>query len=425
MKNYLEGLDPQLKDLIKDASAIADKDKLDAYLVGGCVRDLMLGVKNFDLDIVVVGDGIKFAEGLAAPLRAVVIRHKRFGTATIEVKPGLKIDIASSRSEFYPHPAALPIVQKGTLKEDMARRDFTINAMAISINKDRSGELVDFFGGCGDLRGKKIRALHDLSFVDDPTRILRAVRFEQRYSFMIEPETLKYINSARKERMLEKTQPQRLREELIILLKEKQPLDNIKRLEKLYGLGFLHPGLSAGAKACRLLEKAKRDMLWFRKKFPGYRRLDTWLVYFAALLDCSSVAQAKAVCKKLVFRKSDEKRIISFKKINKALVAELSKKSILPDRIFFLLRPLSFEAVILLRAKYGSRELKEHVAEFLEVYNDMRLCISGDDLCSLGIKPGPHYKRLFAHVLSAKLNGIVKTHAQELEMIRSLICKKQ
>jgi tRNA nucleotidyltransferase (CCA-adding enzyme) len=224
--------------------------------------------------------------------------------------------------------------------------------------------------------------------------------------------------------MLEKTQPQRLREELIILLKEKQPLSNIKRLKSLYGFGFVQSGLSAASKDRSLLEKARREVLWFEKKFPGYRRLDTWLVYFMALLDGSSTAQTKALCKKLVFRKGDEKRILSFKKINKAFVTELNRKSILPDSIFLLLRPLSFEVVILLRAKYKNREFREHLAEFLEVYNDMRLCVSGDDLCVLGLKPGPHYKQLFAKVLSAKLNGLVKTHAQELEMVKALICKK-
>lgn len=424
MKNYLEGLAGPLQELIRSASAIADRDKLPAYLVGGCVRDLMLGVRNLDLDIVVSADGIKFADDLSASLGAAVTRHKRFGTATVELREGIKVDIASSRSEFYPAPASLPIVQKGTLREDLARRDFSINAMAISINRDKMGELVDFFGGSEDLKAKKIRVLHELSFIDDPTRILRAVRFEQRYSFSMEPSTLKYLKAAKKEKMLEKTQPQRLREEMIILLKEKDPIANIKRLKGLYGFTFLHPDFSGAPGSFEALKGVKKEIAWFKKKFPGYRSLDTWLIYFTSLIEQATTAQAKAVCKKLVFRTGDAKRILSYKRISKRLVAELSGRKILPDRIFTLLRPLSFETIILLRAKSKDRKLRARIADFLEVYNDMRLCVSGKDLCALGIKPGPRYRQLFDKVLSAKLNGEVTTHAEELAMIQRLVCKK-
>ncbi|MBM3255763.1 MAG: CCA tRNA nucleotidyltransferase, partial [Candidatus Omnitrophica bacterium] len=185
MKNYLNNLSREFRDLIAKASDISAKVNMPAYLVGGFVRDLMLGEKNLDLDIVVEGDGIRFAEELAAALGAGLIRHVRFGTATILIGVDSKIDIATSRREHYPKPAALPLVQKGGLKDDLARRDFSINAMAISINKTSFGELIDFFGGPADLSRKKIRVLHSRSFIDDPTRVLRAVRFEQRYAFGI------------------------------------------------------------------------------------------------------------------------------------------------------------------------------------------------------------------------------------------------
>jgi tRNA nucleotidyltransferase (CCA-adding enzyme) len=238
MRNRLHKLPQEIKDLIYLASNIATENNMPVYLVGGFVRDLLLEVKNLDLDFVIEGDGIKFAEDLATILKARLIRHRRFGTATIVLNPvrvitsfsrlpivsrGVKIDIATARRETYPRPASLPLVTRGTLEDDLARRDFSVNAMAISITKKDFGKLVDFFCGKDDLQHKKVRILHSLSFIDDPTRMLRAIRFEQRYNFKIEPHTLKLLKVAAAIKMLEKVQPQRLRDELILILKEAHP----------------------------------------------------------------------------------------------------------------------------------------------------------------------------------------------------------
>ena len=152
MKSHLNNLNKELKDLINLAQGIAYSHNWPVYLVGGFVRDLILEVKNFDLDIAVEGDGIKFAEDFSAKLKARFIRHKRFGTATVTINPVLKVDIATARKEFYPQPASLPVVSSGTLKDDLFRRDFTINAMAISIAKKDFGRLIDFFAGRDALR---------------------------------------------------------------------------------------------------------------------------------------------------------------------------------------------------------------------------------------------------------------------------------
>ncbi|MCX5710840.1 MAG: tRNA nucleotidyltransferase, partial [Candidatus Omnitrophica bacterium] len=196
MKKYLERLPKEIRELVYFTKDLAAYRGMPAYLVGGFVRDLILGVRNFDLDIVVVGDGIKFAEYFSRALKAKLIRHKRFGTATVVLKPGLKIDIATARSEFYPHPAHLPVVKPGSLKDDLFRRDFTINAMAISLVEKDFGRLIDCYGGKNDLKARSIRVLHALSFIDDPTRIIRAIRFEQRFDFKIDPDTLKLLKEA-------------------------------------------------------------------------------------------------------------------------------------------------------------------------------------------------------------------------------------
>jgi len=420
MREYLNNLPKEIQDLVQLAGEAAQANKMRAYLVGGLVRDLILGVKNLDLDIVVEGDGIRFAEVLASSLKANLIRHKRFGTATLTLGH-IKIDIATAREETYPHPASLPSVTSGTLKDDLRRRDFSINAMAISINKDNYAELIDFFHGSLDLRNKNIRVLHDLSFIDDPTRILRAARFEQRLNFRIEPRTLKLLKEANKLRMIERVQPQRLRDELILILKEKYPIRAIRRVNTLTGLSFINNRLKSGNNNYKLLNSAERQINWFKKTYSERRHLDAWLIYFMALIDNLTISDLKSIFKAFVFRKGEEKRMLALKKITVSFIRELSRKEIKPSRIFHLLDPLSYEVILLLKAKYKNRDLNKNIEDFLEIYNFIRISVTGHDLYRLGIEPGPYYQKIFAKVLKAKLDGKVSTKEQELELINKFI----
>jgi len=423
MKEYIKKLPQEIQDLLYLVSDIAAECNMQAYLVGGFVRDMLLGVKNLDLDITVEGDGIKFAEHIAKHTQSKFIRHSRFGTAAIILKHGLKIDIATARSETYPHPASLPVVKPGTIKEDLARRDFTINAMAASINKHNFGELIDIFGGQDDLRNKQIRILHDLSFVDDPTRVIRGIRFATRYSFKIEHKSVILMKQAVKNKMLEKVQPQRLRDELILVLKENNPLKQIRQLEKIAGLSFIHLRNKITHSEWALLSSAGRQIRWFVRNYPNRRELDAWLVYLIALFDGVNLNKIKGICRSYVFRKGEEKRILSYKKISRKFITDLSDSKIKPSRIFRLLEPLSYEVIILIKAKYTNCYLKKHIEDFFEIYNGMRIWASGHDLHGMGIKPGPDYQKIFTKVLNAKLNGIVKTKEEELSLIRGLIKK--
>ena len=211
-----------------------------AFIVGGVVRDMMLAVKNLDLDIVVEGDAIKLGEELSRLLRASLVVHKRFGTCSIITRDRLKIDLATARKEVYEKPAALPTVQFSSLKNDLIRRDFTINAMAASLNKDSFGQLIDLFGGRRDLARGSIRIIHDKSFMDDPTRIFRAVRFEARPGFSIEAKTLRLAKIAIKKGMLAKLSKYRIRKELALISKEEGVYKALKRLEEL-GAGIIWP----------------------------------------------------------------------------------------------------------------------------------------------------------------------------------------
>lgn len=420
MRKYLKRLPQEIQNLISLAGDLAHSNNMSVYLVGGFVRDLILGVKNFDLDIVVEGDGIKFAEVLSGKLNVGLIRHRRFGTATVILKKHLKVDIATARQEYYPEAAHLPEVTCGVLKDDLLRRDFTINAMAISINRQDFGRFIDCFGGRQDLANKEIRVLHNLSFIDDPTRILRAIRFEQRYNFKIEPKTLKLLREANRLKMLERVQPQRLRDELILILKEGYPLKPLNRIKELTRFDFIKSGLSLSKKTSVFLKSIENQISWFKRKYPKRRQLDTWLTYFIGLIDQLNINNIKLICNKFAFRRGEEKRIVAYKKLNPKFIKELSRDKIKASRVFSLLEPLSYEVIILIKAKFKNSNLKKHMEDFFEIYNGIHLYISGGDLHKLGLTPGPYYQKIFHRVLNAKIDGLIKTKKEELELIKKI-----
>ena len=220
MEKHIKQLPQDILALVYCARDVSESTGLDAYLVGGFVRDLILRRKNYDLDITVEGPGIDFAQAFARKAGGRLVSHRRFGTATVFLPARHKIDFATTRKERYPQPAALPEVSAGTLDDDLFRRDFAINTLAIGLSAPRFGRLIDRFHGCDDIRDGLVRVLHDLSFIDDPTRILRCVRFEQRFGFSIEHHTLDLLKEASRSGSLSRVNPHRLRDELILILKE-------------------------------------------------------------------------------------------------------------------------------------------------------------------------------------------------------------
>ncbi len=419
MKEYFRKIPPELKGLISMAGGIADAYRMPAYLVGGFVRDLIMGASNLDSDIVVEGNGIEFAEVLAVKLGARLVRHRRFGTATVVISPYLKIDISTARRESYPAPASLPVVEPGNMMDDLARRDFTINAMAIGINKDNFGKLLDPFGGRRDIRKKNIRILHDLSFIDDPTRMLRAIRFQKRYNFKNEPHTLRLLKEASRLKALDKVHPHRVRDELILILKEAEPLKALMAIQKLIGLEFIATGLRLSRKSQLLLRAVKREVYWFKRTYPRRRRLDSWLIYFMAMLESLDAPAVKKIAKKFALSRGETKRLLTAKNI-KPVARQLSMLNIRPSRVYHLLEPLSYEVIIMLRVKYRNKKLLRYIEVFFTTYNGMRIRISGDDLKSLGLKPGPRYQKIFRKILDARLNGSVKSREEEIALVRRL-----
>jgi len=218
--------------IMRLAGEKADKKGLHVYIVGGPVRDILLNVPDYDLDFVVEGDAIRFAEVLNETMKGELKRHRAFKTATLFYND-IRIDVVTARSESYKAPAAYPDIRPGKIKEDLFRRDFTINAMAVSVNKRNFGELLDFYNGYKDLRKRLIRVMHDKSFIDDPTRIFRAVRFSVRLNFKIEPHTKQLMKKAILDGFLGEVNRGRIRKEIELFLKERNPLKCIEAFSSL------------------------------------------------------------------------------------------------------------------------------------------------------------------------------------------------
>ncbi|MDD5423505.1 MAG: CBS domain-containing protein, partial [Candidatus Omnitrophica bacterium] len=396
-----------------------------AFCVGGLVRDLMLGVKNLDLDIVVEGAAIELGRVLARDLKASLVAHRRFGTCSVITKGRLKIDLATARKEVYERPAALPTVEFSSLKNDLVRRDFTINAMAISLNKASFGRLVDFFSGEADLARGRIRVMHDGSFIDDPTRIFRAVRFEQRFGFIIDSHTEDLIKHAISLEMFDKVEPQRIRDEVVLILKEEEPFKALRRMAELDELRFLHPGIRWDRRIINLYRSIEKTCRWYDRAIFKKRNIDKWIIYLMALIEEISYKDVAAMCGRFVFRRGDTIRILSYKesadKVSKALMPANAVQS---STVYNLLEPLSFEVILLIMARSGSKKARSRIEDFFRKYNGTKIRIKGDDLKSMGMKPCPDFKLILDKVLDARINGLLKTKKDELAYAGKLVRRR-
>lgn len=409
-------------ELLKKIGLIANGMGYSAFAVGGLARDLLMGFKNLDLDIVIEGDAIKLGHSLSRETGGTLVVHKRFGTATVIMKDRLKIDLATARREVYEKPAALPTVEFSSLKDDLIRRDFTINAMAVSINKGSFGQLIDFFGGEADLSRGRIGVMHDGSFIDDPTRIFRAVRFEQRFGFTIDPHTRELIQHAMDEEMFCKVEPQRIRDEIVLILKEEKPLKALKRMAELHELRFIHPKIRLDRELVRFYNSIDDVCRWYEGSVADGRPIDRWLMYLAALFTDLSYKETRELCERYVFRRGETLRILSYKKDGRRLAGILGqKKALKPSRVYDLLKDLSYEVVLLIAAKSGPGAAFRRVKEFISGYNKVKISLKGDDLKALGLKPGPKFRKILDALLYKKIDGLLKAKSDEVKYARRFL----
>jgi tRNA nucleotidyltransferase (CCA-adding enzyme) len=403
--------DVHIYNLIKTIGCCADGYNVRAYLVGGIVRDVFLDTKDVDIDITVEGNGMEFAKYLADKLGAAYKGFDRFKTGKVFIKDGMRIDVASARAELYPKPASLPEVEFTEFKLDLFRRDFTINSMAMKINRDGFGEFIDPFDGIGDLKRGILRCLHEKSFIDDPTRIIRAVRFETRYGYKIEKRTMSLLKQALKLEAFKPAPGERLRDEIIVLLEEKDPYKAIKRLETIGALEQICPGVKIGMRVKHIFKRL-RGMDKYGDRMP--------LLYMMAILRGLSGRSLQNVYERMKFS-NEWMKLITQSRSAVTKIKYISNKKITDGGIYSIMTGLNPEVMFYMTALTDNKNVIRNVKRYMDKLMHTDIEIDGNDLIKLGIAEGPAYAGILKKVKMAKLDGKVKNRAQEIELAREII----
>lgn len=420
-----ERLDDETMKKLKEIGGLADSMGFHAYLVGGFVRDLLLRDENYDIDVVIEGDGIAFAEELAKRLNVKVRPHKEFATAKVIYKDGFKVDIATARLEYYKAPASLPVVEHSSLKLDLHRRDFTINTLAISLNKNTFGELIDFYGAQRDIKEKTIRVLHSLSFVEDPTRVFRATRFEHRFGFKIGKHTLDLIKNAVKLNFLARIRGKRIWTELALTLQEDGVEKILKRLQELGLLRFIFPSIIFNKDKERLFSNMQAVYKWHELLYQG-KRVDKAQYYLLGLVEHMRSEEIVEFCKKLEIAEKVRKRIIENAELLKEAFSRLTtgitvlKKS----AVYRTLEPLSREVMLVIMAKTRSEEVKKVISNFITYGDSFKPLTTGTDLKKMGVEEGPVYKEILEKLKDAKVDMNLKTKEEESHFVDIYLMEK-
>jgi tRNA nucleotidyltransferase (CCA-adding enzyme) len=420
-------LPPELLALLRDASHIARDLGYSLYIVGGFVRDLLLNQPTLDLDLVVEGDAIKLAQALQQKYGGRVHGHTRFGTAKWIIKEtkdeGRKtkdeklsslaahlasLDFSTARTEFYAHPSALPEVETSSIKQDLYRRDFTINTLAICLDPERYGQLLDPFGGEADLQRGLVRVLHNLSFIEDPTRILRAARFEQRFGFKIEPRTARLIGDALG--MLARVSGERIRHELNLIFRENEPEKALARVHALGALTAIFPALTFTE--------------WHAHKFVQARELDARpgeLMYLGLLTYHLTLAQIKELSARLRLPNAEIATLTQLATLREQVEPQLAVDVLPCSAIYRLLEDYADAALEIFAVATDNTRVRERVGLFRTQLRTVAPASTGDDLKRMGLRPGPVYREILARLRAARLDGEITTREEEEALVRQMI----
>ncbi len=377
------------------------------YLVGGSVRDLVLGRAVLDFDLVLEGDAIALGHALVSKFGGKLTAHTKFGTA--KWFPSLSafqpfnlptfIDLISARSEIYKHPAALPAVKMGTIADDIQRRDFTINALAVRLDGEYFGELRDELGGLDDIKNGVVRVLHPLSFIDDPTRMFRAVRYEKRYDFKIEPQTLALIPEARP--LIARLSAQRVRRELDLILDEPNAESMLERLCDLDLLKAIHPSLTWDVTT------------WARFQYKVSSPDERWLLWLMSLTE----TEITSLNERLKFTSSLLKSLYASSKIFAALPAFADLK---PSQCVGRLDGMPLPAVSV-AALVAQGQSRQNLQKYLSEWRHVKPKTTGDDLKNLGIQPGPKYQEILSSLRAAWLDKEVSSEHEEKNLLQNYL----
>lgn len=418
-----ERIPERLINILKTSGKTASEIGYSAYVVGGFVRDLFLYRANEDMDIVIEGDGIAFAKKYAEKFNARIHTHEKFGTAVIILPDGFKIDVASARMEYYKFPAALPTVEMSSIKLDLFRRDFTVNTLAIHINHNEFGMLIDFFGALRDIKKKSIRALHNLSFVEDPTRVFRAIRFEQRFGFTIGQLTSGLINNAIKMDFFKQLSGRRVFNELRQILEEENPVPAVKRLYDYNLLKVIHPSIKINNELISLLNSVKKVLSWHDLLFLEELYMK-WIVYFLALVRHCDDKTSDEICTR--FELSPQYKTIICKErfqADKCLLALERTVSVKDSFIYKQIYGFKTELILYMMAVTKQKRIKKSISRYFTKLRYVTTSITGKRLIKMGLKPGPIYREILEAVLYAKLDGKLETANEELIFARNYVSK--
>jgi tRNA nucleotidyltransferase (CCA-adding enzyme) len=393
-----------------EAIAAASEPYDGVYLVGGTVRDILLGEESFDVDIAVEGDAIELAGRIADELGGRVRPHEKFGTAVVLYGEGERIDVVTARTEFYDAPAALPTVEHATIREDLFRRDFTINAMAASLKGDDFGRLVDPFHGRRDLEERTIRVLHNLSFIDDPTRIFRAIRYENRHGFRMDASTTRLARGCIEMGLVGDLSTSRLRDELVALLEEGEVGHTILRLAELGADRAIHPHLAADEEAVRLAGRLRELKDELHVEAPD------WRLRLAVLARRLSPDEAYDWLGRLKLRRRDAEQIVSAVTVGPLLVERL-RGEVDPAEVVALADPYVPDTPLFALALAEVPALRDYFVRLRGVHLD----ISGADLAELGLAESPRVGEVLGELRRRKLRGDLDGRESELAAARELI----
>jgi tRNA nucleotidyltransferase (CCA-adding enzyme) len=414
ISNYMkERLPQEILNTLVGVGEIAEKLKFEAYVVGGFVRDLFLYRTNEDIDIVIEGDGIAFAKAYAKATGARIHSHRKFGTAVVIFPDGHKIDVATARMEYYRSPAALPDVEMSSIKLDLFRRDFTINTLAINLNPKRFGRLIDFFGAQKDIKDKAIRVLHNLSFVEDPTRVFRAIRFEQRFGFAIGKLTVSLINNAVKMEFFKRLSGRRVFSELRLILEEENPTPAVSRMADFNLLQVVHPSLEVDDQLIILFNAVKSAMSWHDLLFVEEPYL-RWTVYFMAMIKDCDMVTSKRICAELELAPRYSQLLCQNRIAAQQRLAKMEQG--LPDtasELYHCLENFRTELILFMMAATTQKPVKKAISHYYNELRKVQPLIGGRDLIDMGLKPGIIFRQVLDAVQDAKLNGMVQTRDDE------------
>ena len=396
----------RLRPVLGAVAAVADGRAV--YLVGGTVRDILLREPGFDVDLAVEGDGQAFAEDLARELGGRAQPHDAFGTAVVEYGDGEHVDVVTARRERYDAPAVLPTVEPSTIQDDLFRRDFAINAMAVELTGEAAGRLVDPFEGRRDLDAKTIRVLHDGSFVDDPTRIFRALRYASRYGFELDEHTAQLAREAIQSGLVGRLSPARLRDELVLLLDEPRADRSFARLGELGADRAIQPELAADEAARTLFERLRELRDRYGLGIPS------WRLGLAAL--ARGVTEPGAWLDGLKLRRQDARAIEAAVTAGPKLAEQLRERRD-PAEVVALAEPYPPDAPLFALALEDSPALRD----YFERLRGVRLEVDGTDLAELGLAESPRVGEVLAELRRRKLNGELEGRDSELAAARELI----